>query len=111
SPAEAGTWGGLPALLGYGLGQAAPVVALIFLGRRLRTLMPQGHSLAEYVAHRYGRPMHAFTLIIMGFYMFVFLAAEITGLSLMVSMVADVPLWLTAAVALAGTLAYTAYGG
>ena len=32
SPAEAGTWAGLAALVGYGIGQAAPLFAFVFLG-------------------------------------------------------------------------------
>jgi Na+/proline symporter len=111
SPAEAATWGGVPAILGYALGAAAPLLVFIVLGRRLRGLMPEGHSLTEYVFHRYGRGMYAFTLLVMLFYMFVFLAAEVTGMALIASLVADVPLWLTALIVLAATLAYTAYGG
>lgn len=111
SPAEAGTWGGLPAVLGYALGAGAPFVTFIPLGQRIRRLMPSGHTLTEFVWYRYGYGMYIFTLLVMLFYMFVFLAAEVTGMALMVSLVADVPLWVTAAVVLASTLAYTAYGG
>lgn len=110
-PAEAATWGGLPTLLGYALGAGAPLFAYIPLGRRIRELMPAGHSLTEYVWHRFGKGMYVFTLLVMAFYMFIFLAAEITGMALLVQMVARVPLGLTASVVLAATLAYTAYGG
>ena len=55
SPAEAGTWAGLMALIGYGLGQAAPLAAFVIVGPRMRSLMPEGHSLIEYVWHRYGK--------------------------------------------------------
>ncbi|GIX45923.1 MAG: urea transporter [Candidatus Tectimicrobiota bacterium] len=111
SPAEAATRGGLPTLLGYGLGAAAPLVAFVPLGRRLRQLMPAGHTLTEYVWHRYGRGMYVFTLLVMLFYMFIYLAAETTGMALLAHLVAGLPLWLTAAVVLAATLLYTAYGG
>jgi Na+/proline symporter len=110
-PVEAATWGGLPAIIGYALGSALPALAFIALGRRLRKLMPEGHSLTEYVFHRYGRPMYSLTLIVMVFYMFIFLAAEITGMALIASLVAGVPLWTTALIVLAATLAYTTYGG
>ena len=43
SPAETGTWAGIVALIGYALGQAAPLVAFAFVGPRMRQLMPQGH--------------------------------------------------------------------
>jgi sodium/pantothenate symporter len=111
SPAEAGTWGGLPALIGYGLGSAAPMLALIPLGRRMRTLMPHGHSLTEFVWARYGRGMYAIILAVMVFYMFVFLTAEMTGIALAVNLVGREPLALTAAVVGLATLLYTAYGG
>ena len=110
-PAEAATWGGLPAILGYALGAAAPLVAFIFLGRRIRQVMPEGHTLTEYVFHRYGTGMYVFTLLVMLFYMFIFLAAEITGMSLIANLVAGVPLWVTALIVVSTTLAYTAYGG
>ncbi|CAN5429639.1 sodium:solute symporter family protein [soil metagenome] len=110
-PVEAATWGGLPAITGYALGSALPAIAFIILGKRLRRLMPEGHTLTEYVFHRYGRPMYALTLVVMIFYMFIFLAAEITGMALIASLVAGVPLWTTALVVLAATLAYTTYGG
>lgn len=110
-PVEAATWGGLPAISGYALGSALPLLAFIALGRRLRRLMPEGHTLTEYVFHRYGRGMYALTLFVTVFYMFVFLAAEITGMALIASLVAGVPLWTTALIVLAATLAYTTYGG
>lgn len=111
SPAEAATWGGMPAILGYALGAAAPLLVFIPLGRRLRRLMPEGHTLTEYVRHRYGRGMYIFTLAVISFYMFVFLAAELTGMALIASLVAGIPLWVTALITITATLAYTAYGG
>ena len=110
-PAEAATWGGLPTILGYALGAAAPLLVFIPLGNRLRRLMPQGHTLTEYVWHRYGRGMYLFTLVVILLYMFVFLAAEITGMALIASLVAGIPLWVTALIVTAATLAYTTYGG
>lgn len=111
SPAEAGTWGGVAALAGYGLGSAAPMLVLIPLGLRMRTLVPSGHSLAEFVWMRYGRGMYAVTVVVMLFYMVVFLTAEMTGIALAVNLVARTPLALTAAVVGMATVAYTAYGG
>jgi Na+/proline symporter len=112
SPAEVATRGGLPAIIGYSLGAAAPLFAFIPLGRRLRELMPEGHTLTEYVWHRYGWGMYVFTLLVMVFYMFIYLAAEITGMAFIVQLITgETPLWLTAAIVLIATLAYTAYGG
>jgi Na+/proline symporter len=110
-PAEAATLGGIGAVVGYGLGAAAPFFAFIPLGRRMREVMPEGHSLTEFLWHRYGRGVYVLTLLIMLFYMFIFLTAELTAVAGLVTLIADVPLWLTASVVMATTLAYTAYGG
>ena len=111
SPAETGTWAGMVALIGYGLGQAAPLLAFIFLGPKMRRLMPDGHSLTEYVWYRYGRYLYVFTLGVIIFYMFVFLSAELTGIALAVKLLADTPLGITALIVGVLTVAYTAYGG
>lgn len=110
-PAEAATRGGLPTILGYALGAAAPLLLFIPLGERLRRLMPEGHTLTEYVYHRYGRGMYLFTLLVMLFYMFIFLAAEVTGMALIANLVSGVPLWITALIVVGATLTYTTYGG
>ena len=111
SPAEAGTWAGIAALIGYGIGQAAPLAAFVLLGPRMRRLMPDGHSLTEYVWHRYGSAMYVFTLVVILFYMFIFLSAELTGFALAFKEVADTPLGATALIVGLLTVAYTAYGG
>ena len=111
SPAETGTWAGLVALIGYGVGQAAPLVAFAVMGPRMRQLMPQGHSITEYVWHRFGPAMYLFALGVMVFYMFIFLAAELTGIALALQLVAGTPLVWTALIVAVGTVIYTAYGG
>ena len=111
SPAEAGTWAGITALIGYGIGQAAPLAAFVWIGPRMRSVMPEGHSLTEYVWHRYGAAMYVFTLGVIVFYMFIFLSAELTGISLALDLLADVPLLATAAIVGLLTVVYTAYGG
>lgn len=110
-PPAAATWGGLGAVTGYALGAAAPRLAMIPLGRRLRELIPEGHTLTEFVITRYGRLMYGFTLLIMLFYMFIYLAAEITAIAKLVALLAPIPLWVTAAITMGATLIYTAYGG
>ncbi len=112
SPAEAGAaFGGLPAILGYALGSAVPLALFVPVGARVREVMPEGHSLTEYVRVRFGRRFHAFVLVVSVFYMFIFLAAEMTGVSLALSLVAGVPPWVTAGVVGGFVLVYTAYGG
>jgi Na+/proline symporter len=110
-PPEAATWGGLPAIAGYTLGAALPSLLYIPLGRRLRALLPDGHSLTEFVRLRYGRAMHVYVLTVMIFYLFIALCAQVTGMAFLMRLVADVPMALTAGVVLAATVAYTALGG
>jgi Na+/proline symporter len=112
SPAEAGAaFGGLPAVLGYAVGSAVPLALFVAVGPRIRRLLPAGHSLTEYVLARFGPAFYAFVLLVSLFYMFVFLAAEMTGITLALALVAGVPPWLTAALVGGFVLLYTAYGG
>lgn len=111
SPAEAATWSGIAGVSGYALGQAAPLIALAVLGPRVRRLMPRGHSLTEFTWYRYGALTYGLTVVIIIFYMFVFLAAELTAISRALNLVAGSPLLWTALIVAAGTLAYTSYGG
>ncbi len=111
SPAEASVTAGITALIGYALSSAAALFSYAWLGQRLRTMMPEGQSIAEYVFYRFGRGMYALALIITALYMSVFLTAELTGIALAVQMAFGVPLGLTAAIVGTGTLIYTALGG
>lgn len=110
-PAEAATWGGIAAVLGYAIGAGGVCFAFIPLGRRMRAVMPEGHSLTEFLWHRFGRAIYVVALVAMLFYMGIFITAELTAMAGIVALIADIPLWLTAAVVMAATLAYTLYGG
>ncbi len=111
SPAQAATWGGLAAVIGYALGSVSPRLVMIPLGKRMRELIPHGHTLTEFLMARYGRPMYALALFIMLFYLFIALSAEVTAIAKLVTMLAPVPLWATAAIVMGTTLLYTSYGG
>lgn len=110
-PAQAATWGGIGAVTGYALGALVPRLIMIPLGSRIRTLMPEGHTLTEFVLCRYGRVMYGFVLVIMVFYLFISLTAGLTAIAQMVALLAPVPLWLTASIVMTATLLYTLYGG
>ncbi len=110
-PEAASVMGGLSALVGYALASALAVALFAILGPRLRHLMPQGHSLTEYARHRYGKPMYWLTEAITLFYMFVYLAAELTAIAKALQLLADVPLGATALVIMVAVLVYTLYGG
>jgi Na+/proline symporter len=111
SAPEAGASFGIAAVAGYAVGEAVPMLAYARIGPRVRELVPDGHSLTEYVHARYGDAMYGFVLLVSALYMFVFLAAELTGIAGALSLVAGVPRWQTALLVGGGVLAYTGYGG
>ena len=111
SAPEAGALYGVAAMVGYGVGEAVPMLAYSKLGPRIREVIPEGHSLTEYAYARYGGAMYAFVIAVSVLYMFVFLAAELTGISLALHHVAGVPQWQTAVLVGGFVLLYTAYGG
>lgn len=111
SPPEVGATSGIAGIIGYGIGQAAPAAIISYIGPRIRKLMPHGHSLNEYVLFRFGNAMYLLTLVIILFYMFIYLTAELTGIAKAVQIMADVPLGWTALVVITATFIYTTYGG
>lgn len=144
SPVEAGSepaYGGIAAILGYCLGSAVAVFLFVFVGPRLRQIMPGGHSLNEYVRYRFrgpaggdqrnssgsqlgdmpavegyrqngwGQAMYWLSVVAMLLYMFVYLAAELTAIAQTLNLVADVPVLTTAVVVITAVFLYTTYGG
>tara|TARA_B100000686_G_scaffold304227_1_gene341696 strand:- start:1256 stop:2713 length:1458 start_codon:yes stop_codon:yes gene_type:complete len=110
-PASAATWGGIGSVIGYSLGAAFPMVALIFLGPKLRKLFPKGKTLTEFVQKKFGKRLFKLILVLMIFYMFIFLCAEVTAISILVNYISGISLWVTAFLVIIATLAYTLYGG
>ncbi|MFT4891683.1 MAG: SSS family solute:Na+ symporter [Halobacteriales archaeon] len=110
-PEAGAAFGGIAAVAGYAIGEALPMLAYAKLGPRIRELIPEGHSLTEYVYARYGVAMYVFILIVSLFYMFIFLAAELTGITSALNLVAGVPRWQTAVLVGGFVLVYTGYGG
>jgi Na+/proline symporter len=111
SPPEVGATSGIAGIIGYCIGQATPAALFAFMGTRVRFLMPRGHSLNEYVLHRFGNAMYLLTLGIIVFYMFVYLAAELTAIAKAVELMAGVPLWFTAVLVITAVFIYTLVGG
>lgn len=112
SPQEAASaFGGITAVFGYCIGSAAAVALFFVVGPRLRQLMPQGHSLNEYVRARFGGTMYWLIEAVMVFYMFIYLAAELTAIAKVLQLVANVPLGVTALVVIIAVFLYTTYGG
>ena len=117
SPPEAGSaFGGVTAILGYCLGSAAAVFLYVFVGPRLRQIMPWGHSLNEYVRHRFSRgrfggSIYWLTVGVMLLYMFVYLAAELTAIAQAIQLVINIPLFVTSLAVITIVFIYTASGG
>jgi len=110
-PAEAATWGGLGAVMGYALGQACPYLAFRIFGKRLRTIMPNGNSLTQFVYIRYGFLALRVILFITIFYIFIYLCAEVTAIAKIVNLITGLSLWKTSLLILITTLIYTLRGG
>ena len=110
-PASAATWGGIGSVIGYSLGTAFPMLALIFLGTKIRRAFPRGNTLTEFIYHKFGKNLFKLILILTIFYMFIFLCAEVTAVSMLVNYISGTPLWLTSTLVIVTTLIYTLYGG
>ena len=111
SPGEAGANFGVISLVGYALGIAGIPVLYMFVGPRLRALMPNGHSVTEYVRHRFGTaPFFAISVVII-FIMGIFITAEMTAITTAVHILTGSPAWATAIAVGIVVVAYTAYGG
>ena len=110
-PASAATWGGIGSVIGYSLGAAFPMIAFIFLGTKIRKVFPKGNTLTEFIYQKFGKKLFKLILILTVFYMFIFLCAEVTAVSMLINYISGTPLWLTATLIVITTLIYTLYGG
>jgi len=110
-PASAATWGGIGAVIGYALGTAFPLFILVFLGKKFRKLYPKGKTLIEVVRLRFGTKLFKLILFLTIFYMFIFLIAEVTAVSILVNYISGTNLWITALIVIVSSLVYTLYGG
>ena len=110
-PASAATWGGIGAVVGYALGTAFPMIFLIYLGKKIRSEFPKGSTLIEFLRKRFRKSLFKLILLMSIFYMFVFLCAEVTAVSVLINYISGTSLWITALIILVSTLTYTLYGG
>jgi len=110
-PASAATWGGIGAVIGYSLGTASPMIFLIYLGKKIRKEFPKGSTLIEFLRKRFGKSLFKLILFMTIFYMFIFLCAEVTAVSMLINYISGTSLWVTAFIILVTTLVYTLYGG
>ena len=110
-PASAATWGGIGAIIGYSLGTAFPMLFLVYLGKKIRKELPKGSSLIEFMRKKFRKSLFKLILLMIIFYMFIFLCAEVTAVAILINYISGTELWITALIVLMSTLAYTLYGG
>jgi len=110
-PASAASWGGIGAIIGYSLGTAFPMFFLIYLGKKIRKELPKGSSLIEFMRKKFRKSLFKLILLMIIFYMFIFLCAEVTAVAILINYISGTELWITALIVLMSTLAYTLYGG
>ena len=110
-PASAATWGGIGAVIGYALGAGFPLFILLFLGEKFRKFFPKGKTLIEVIRIRFGKKLFKLILFLTIFYMFIFLIAEVTAVSMLVNYISGTSLWITALIIISSSLIYTLYGG
>ena len=111
SPGESGANFGIISLVGYALGMAGIPVMFMFVGPRIRQLMPNGHSVTEYVRHRFGLIPFVAIFVVIIFVIGIFITAEMTAITAAVSILTGSPAWATAVAVGVVVIAYTAYGG
>ena len=110
-PSSAATWGGIGSVIGYSLGTAFPMIALIYLGKKIRKTFHSGITFTQFIFYKIGKNLFKFILLLSIFYMFIFLCAEVTAVAMLINYISSTPLWITAALVIASTLIYTLYGG
>ena len=111
SPGESGANFGIVSLIGYALGMAGIPVMFMFVGPRIRELMPNGHSVTEYVRHRFGAVPFISIAVVIIFIMGIFIAAEMTAITTAVTILTGTPALATALGVGIVVVIYTAYGG
>lgn len=111
APPEVGAGIGMIGVAGYAVGAAAPFVVYGLLGPRIRSVLPAGHSLPEFLRVRFGRGFSTYVTAISVLYMLFFLMAELTAIGAVAALLTDLaPAVVIIAVAVA-TLTYTTLGG
>ena len=111
SPGESGANYGIISLVGYALGMAGIPVMFMFVGPKLRERMPSGHSITEYVKHRFGPVPFVAIAVAIIFVIGIFITAEMVAITNAVSVLTGSPKWATAVAVGVVVVAYTAYGG
>ena len=110
-PSEVGYYGGFYDVFGYALSSATPFLLLAYLGPIIRTLTPEGVTLADFVRKKMGRPMQLYVGIISILYMFTFMFAEYIAIGRAIEFLSGIDFLIPIICVAIVTTAYTVVGG
>ena len=110
-PSEVGYYGGFYDVFGYALSSATPFLLLAYLGPIIRTLTPEGVTLADFVRQKMGRPMQLYVGIISILYMFAFMFAEYIAIGRAVEFLSGIDFLIPIILVAIVTTFYTVIGG
>jgi len=111
SPAEVGWYGLGPDVYGYALSAATPFALLYFVGPKISTLIPNGTTLAEFIALKHGRSAQILTSVVATIYMGAFLVAEFASIGLFVETLFSISGLVVSILIGTTTLVYLFVGG
>ena len=110
-PAEASTWGGVGAVIGYAAGQSFALLYFTKIGIKIRKILPSANSLTEVIEKRYDQKVLKLIITLTILYLYVYFCAEVTAIAKVVNLILGIPLWLVAALTIVSTLIYSLKGG
>ena len=110
-PAEASTWGGVGAVIGYAAGQSFTLLYFTKIGIKIRKFLPSANSLTEVIEKRYDQKVLKLIITLTILYLYVYFCAEVTAIAKVVNLILGIPLWLVAALTIVSTLIYSLKGG
>lgn len=111
APPEVGAFVGPVAVAGYAVGAALPFLILGLVGPVIRRRLPEGRSLTEYTADRFGAGFRHWIALLSVLYMLCFLAAELTAIGAITQLLSGVDGGFVIVAVALSTLVYTAIGG
>lgn len=111
SPAESAYFNGFSALMGYSVAISLAFFVFSPISRRIKKLIPAGHSIPEYIKARYGNGMYITILLVTMLYMFILLTINLVGASLALRYMGDVPIPIGVLIIGIPMIIYTSYGG
>lgn len=110
-PAETLLTAGVFALFCYALASTLSLWMFAILGKKLRSVNPEGKSLTEFVLMRFGTSMYMLILAVTFVYMALGVTAALSGIGLASAAVFAMPQWQTILIIGIAALSYTSLGG